>query len=258
MRRSGEPGGSGPFFLGVEVEEVEEAGEEKYTFDDPRGIRSSSPSLTRVDLREGARDSFRGEDFLEGGRGRGMTLWLDANNGVRLRSLLFGVTRPVASMLSASSKPSAAPRGLTGAPFVPSVEGPGPNTRCFFTGVTKPRGTSRPSGGGEEGRTVGGAEVAVFCRFAGGKASSSVRPAGSSPVVSGESRRNRLFAAARRTSWDSGVVNPSSGILLRGEKGGRTSTEVEGSSNTPDRLLGVEVTACENDGGFNAYRVPAF
>ena len=155
MRRSGEPGGSGPFFLGVEVEEVEEAGEEKYTFDDPRGIRSSSPSLTRVDLREGARDSFRGEDFLEGGRGRGMTLWLDANNGVRLRSLLFGVTQPVASMLSTSSKPSVAPRGLTAAP-------------------------------------------------------------------------------------------------------GRTLTEVEGTSNTPDRLLGVEVTACENDGGFNAYRVPGF
>lgn len=34
-RREGEPGDDGPFFLGAEVEEVEEAGEEKYAFGDP-------------------------------------------------------------------------------------------------------------------------------------------------------------------------------------------------------------------------------
>jgi len=236
----------------VEVEEVEEAGEEKYTFGDPRGIRSSSPSSTRIVLGGGVRDSFRGEDFLEGGRGRGLTLWLEANIGVRLCSLLFGVTRPTASMSPTSSRPSAAPRGLSGIPFAPFVEGPGPNTRCFFTGVTKLMGTSRPNGGGEVGRVVGGAEVTVFRRFAGGRAPFSIQPAGSSPVVSGESARKRLFAAARCASWDSGVVSPSRGILLRGEKGGRASTEMDGSSNTPGRFFGVEVTACENDGGINA------
>ena len=181
-----------------------------------------------------------------------MTLWLDANSGVRLCSLLFGVTRPRASMSSASSNPSAAPRGLTGVPFTLFVEGPGPNTRCFFTGVTKLTGTFRPSGGGEVGRVAGRAGFAVFCRFVGGGASSSVRFGGSSPVVSGEKGRNRLFAAARCASWDSGVVSPSRGIFLRGEKGGRTSTEIDGSSNIPGRFLGVEVTACENEGGINA------
>lgn len=35
MRRGGEPDGGSPFFLGVDVEEVEEAGEEKYSFGDP-------------------------------------------------------------------------------------------------------------------------------------------------------------------------------------------------------------------------------
>ena len=206
----------------------------------------------------GARGCFRGEDFLEGGRGRGITLWLDANNGVRLCSLLFGVTRPTASMSSGSSSPSAAPRGLTGFPLSPFVEGPGPKTRCFFTGVTNFTGTSRPSGGDEAGRVAGRAEVAVFCRFVGGRASLSVQPAGSSPVVGGESGRNRFLAAARCTSWDSGVVSPSRGIpfgpalsLSGGEKGGRLSTEMDGSSSTPGRFLGVEVIACENDGGIN-------
>jgi len=180
-----------------------------------------------------------------------MTLWLEANSGARLCSLLFGVTWPVASMSSASSKPSAAPSGLSGVPFAPSVEGPGSNTRCFFTGVTKLMGTFRPSGGGESGRVVGRAGVAVFCRFAGGGASS-VRSGGSPPAVGGERCPNRLFAAARCASWDSGVVSPSRGILLRGEKGGRASIEIDGSSNTPGRFLGVEVTACENDGGINA------
>lgn len=181
-----------------------------------------------------------------------MTLWLEASSGVRLCSLLFGVRGPMASASPTSSNPSAAPRGLTRVPLVPFVEGPGPNTRCFFTGVTKLMGTSRPSGGGEVGRVVGGAEVAVFCRLAGGRASPSVRPVGSPTVVCGEKGRNRLLAAARCTSWDSGVVSPSRGILLRGENGGRASIEMEGSSNTPGRFLGVEVTACENDGGINA------
>ena len=249
-KREGEPGGSGPFFLGGEVEEVEEAGEEKYTFD-PRDISCPPSSPTSMG---GARDCLRGEDFLEGGRGRGMTLWLEANNGVRLRSL-FGVTRPVTPMSPAPSNPWAAPRGLTGVPDFPVVEGPGPKTRCCFTGVTKFMGTSRLSGGGEAGR-VGRAEVAVFCRFTRGT-SLSVQTVGSSPVVGGEGNRNRFFAAARCASWDSGVVSPNGGILLGpalsgGEKGGRSSTDMDGSSSTPGRFLGVEVTACENDGGINA------
>ena len=32
MRREGDPGDCGPFLLGSEVEEVEEAGEEKHAF----------------------------------------------------------------------------------------------------------------------------------------------------------------------------------------------------------------------------------
>ena len=194
--REGEPGCGGPFFLGAEVEEADEAGEEKYTFGDPGGFGSSSSLPTSIVSRGG----FKGEDFLEGGRGRGMTLWLEANNGARLCSLLFGVTRPTTCMSSASSNPSAAPRGLTGVLPSPFVEGPGPKTRCFFTGVTKFTGTSRLNGGDEVGRVVGRNEVEVFCRFVGGRTSLSVQPAGSSPVVGGESGRNRFFAAARCTS----------------------------------------------------------
>jgi len=97
--------------------------------------------------------------------------------------------------------------------------------------------------------------IAVFRRFAEGRVSLYVKPVGSPPVVGGESGRNRFFAAALCASWDSGVVNPSGGILPAfsgGEKGGRASTEMDVSSSTPGRFLGVEVTACENDGGTNA------
>ena len=97
----------------------------------------------------------------------------------------------------------------------------------------------------------------VFCRFAEGRASKSVRPAGSSPVVGGENCRNRFLVAARCASWDSGVVSPRRGILLgpglAGEKEGKPSTEMDGSSCAPGFFLGVEVTACENDIGINAW-----
>lgn len=208
---------------------------------DPRGIRSSSSSSTSRGSRGCVRDPFKGEDFLEGGRGRGITLWLDANSGVVLRSLLFGVTRPKASISSTSSNPPAAPRSLTWILFAPYDDGPGPKTPCFFTGVSKPMGISRPSGR---------VEVVVFRRFIGGR-TSSVRPACSSTVVGGEGGRNRFVAATRCTSWDSGVVSPNTAVLLGSEKGGRTSAETDGSSSTPGRFLGVEVTACENDGGIN-------
>lgn len=184
-----------------------------------------------------------------------MTLWLEAKSGVWLRSLRFGVTRPTASTSSISSNPPAAPRGLTGFAFVLVVERPDPKTPRFFVGVTKSLGTPRTSGGGEGGRVVGRAEVEVFCLLAEGRASLSVRPTGSSPVVGGESGRNRFLAAARCASWDSGVVNPSGGILfepaLSGEKGGRSSNEMDGSFGAPGCFLGVEVIACENDGGIN-------
>ena len=250
-RREGEPGDCDPFFLDAEVEEVEEAGEEKNAFGDPWGIGSSSSSSTSRTSRRGARDCFRGEGFLGGGRGRGMTLWLEAKSGVRLRSLRLGVTRPTTSASSTSSNPSAAPRGLTGFPFVLVVGRSDPKTPCFFVGVTKFLGTPRPSGGGEAGRIIGRAEFEVFCLLAEGRALLSVRPAGSSPAVGGESGRNRFLAAARCASWDSGVVNPSGGILfgpaLSGEKGGRSSNEMDGSSGAPGCFLGVEVIACEND-----------
>ena len=186
-----------------------------------------------------------------------MTLWLEANNGVRLRSLLLGVTRPRPSTSFTSSNPSAAPRGLSGVSFVLLIERPDPKTPCFFVGVTKFLGvTFRPSRGGGTGRVVGRADRVVFCLFAEGRASFSVKPAGSFPVVGGESGRNRFLAAARCTSWDSGVVNPRGGILLGpafggGEKGGKASIEIDGSSGAPGSFLGVEVTACENDGRVN-------
>ena len=67
----------------------------------------------------------------------------------------------------------------------------------------------------------------VFCRLAEGKGPEST---GSSPVVGGVSGRNRLFAAARCTSWDSGVVSSSGGIrlvpALSDEEGGRSRAGV--------------------------------
>jgi len=183
-----------------------------------------------------------------------MTLWLEARSGVRLRSLRLGVIRPATSASSISSNPPAAPRGFTGFPFV-LVGRPDPKTPRFFVGVTTSLETPRTSGGGEGDRIMGRTEVEVFCLLAEGRASLSIRPTGSSPVVGGESGRNRFLAAARRASWDSGVVNPSGGILLEpalaGENGGRSSNEMDGSFAAPGCFLGVEVTACENDGGIN-------
>lgn len=193
--------------------------------------------------------------MLEGGRSRDMTLWLEAKSGVRLRSLRLGVTRLAASTSSMSSNPSAAPRGLTEIPFSLLVGRPDPKTPPFFVGVTKFLGTPRASEGGEAGRVVGRVDVVIFCLFAEGRASLSARPGGSSPVVGDESGRNRFLAAARCTSWDSGVVSPSRGILLGpalgSEKGGRSPNEMDGSSGAPGSFLGVEVTTCENDGGTN-------
>jgi len=144
--------------------------------------------------------------------------------------------------------------------FAPLVDRPDPKTPCFV-GVTKFMGMSRPSRRGVAARVMGGTDVVVFCRFAEGRVSLSIRAAGSSPVVGGESGRNRFLAAARCASWDSGVVSPSGGILpgptLSGEKGGRSSTEMDGPSSALGRFLGVEVTACENDGGTNTWHSPA-
>jgi hypothetical protein len=190
----------------------------------------------------GAREFFRGEDFPVGGRGRGMTLWLEASSGVILRSLLFGVTRPMTSTSSVSSNPSAAPSGLRGVFFVLLVGTPDPKTPRFFVGVAR---RSFPSGGGTG---VQGIDVVVFCRFAEGKGSES---AGSSPVVGGVSGRNRFFATARCTSWDSGVVIPNRGpppvTASSGEKYCGSPMEMVVSFGAPFCFLGVEVTACEKD-----------
>lgn len=156
------------------------------------------------------------------------------------------------SISSTSSKPSAPPSGLTGVLFALLVGKPDPKTPCLFVGVAKTFGL----GEGEETSGVArrGDDI-VFCRFAEGRG---LKSAGSPPAVGGENGRNRFFAAARRASWDSGVVSPSSGILLvpvlGGEEDGRAFTRMGVSFDAPGRFLEVEGTA---RGVVNAWSNPA-
>jgi hypothetical protein len=181
-----------------------------------------------------------------------MTLWLEASSGVRLRSRFFGVIRPMTPTSSSSSKPAAAPSGLTGVFFALLVGRPDPKTPCLLVGVAS---TIAMGEVGEKGRAARAGEVIVFCRFAEGRS----ELAGSSPAVGDENIRNRFFAAARCASWDSGVVSPNRGNLLvpvlSGEVAGGTSTRILGSSGAPCPFLGE--AACGNDGVIDAWRNPA-